>query len=191
MRNIGLLGIAIFLGSLAYIYEELGEISKQKEKDRRGKFFTPEKWGKIVGLSTPKIKIAKKGTYYYDLKTNQKISESHLHSFLKEISTLRIQKSLQEGQIHSENRQEFFPDENQKIIFSFEKETASLLLGNKLNFAQSFYLEVTKGNKTRQIIAYDTKVAQGVYKKNNAHRHSLKYQRLKGLYELRPNDFYE
>ncbi len=190
MRNWVLFGITILLGCLIYSYQELGDRAKVREKERRGRLLDPEKLGSIIGLKTPSIEIRKRGKNYYDSATGRKITVSRLNLFFEKLSSIRMKRALKLGQVNSSNRQEFFPDEGQKMVFFFEKGRASFLLGNKLNFDQNFYIEVVSGGEIHQVIAYDAASIQGAYQASEAHRHDLKYRRFKSLYYLGA-DFFE
>ena len=184
MRNGVLLGIVIALLSFIYFYEELGAQREAEEQKNRTTLFDLKKLGKITGMELPRIKIEKRKEAYYDERSGVKLSQKKIDLFFENLSSFKIKKIIDKNpRIHS-HRQEFFPDEKRKMIFYFEKGKISFLLGNKIYFDQSFYMEVTNQARSYQIIAYDSAPMRGIYQASQAHRHDLKYKRFRALFDL-------
>jgi hypothetical protein len=79
-----------------------------------------------------------------------------------------------------------------KMTFKFEKGEATFTLGKKLDYDQSFYMEVTKENKSEIVIVNDESPDPGMYESDEAYKRSdAKYKRLEVLFLLTNKYFYD
>ena len=69
------------------------------------------------------------------------------------------------------------------MTFVFERAKVFVRLGNKLEFAHSFYLQIDTSEETFWVVADDSASAEGAYLARESHRHDLKYRRVVRLFQ--------
>ena len=154
MRNLILLGLTFGLATVIFFFQE------QKAGSELVRAFDfavwEQNWGRMQGTQTPKAQ-----------------------EFLREFDSIAIKKRLPLDIV----RKHLFPSEKLSMNFVFERGKVSVTLGNKLDFAHSFYLQIDTPAGTSVVVADDSASAKGAYLARESHRHDLKYRRIKRLFQ--------
>ncbi len=175
MRNGILLAIALGLTLATYLVYELPQRHLERGHVAQPLFDLQEwqaRWGALHAIETPAVKA----------QVDQ-IGREDWQRFLGDLESAFVERALPRDQVNPSMRDSFFPRREWVMRFLFERGSVSVLLGAKLPFAHSFYVAIAlpEGGES-WVVANDSRSARGAYPAGQAHRHDLKYQRLKGLY---------
>ncbi len=192
-KNLGLLFILIALIASAYFSEELGEENRIAQLQIKERLYDPVKFGELQGLKTPAGKILRGRDDYYTSK-EYKLADRSLVEFVFQIlGGIKAKRFLTPDEIAGKERSVFIPNEKLKFTILFEKGTLTYVLGKKLDFDRSFYMEIHNsltGKKT-MAIAYDVTPDEAPKSESEFHRSSEKYDRLLTLLSLPEDYFYD
>ncbi|MEC7277266.1 MAG: hypothetical protein VXV96_13190 [Bdellovibrionota bacterium] len=189
MKNLILLVIAILLGVFTYFFQELQDREDYKNEQRKGQILNPEELGEIKGFSLPQVDLIKQGDQFLFPESGELVDERRVEWFMKILAGVKIKRVIPKEQWQNKKREDFFDDEEKKIEFIFHGQSVSFLLGKKLDFDRSFYMEVTTQEKTELVIAFDSGDHEAIYDKSQAHRSDHHYQRILSLINLDKNFF--
>lgn len=191
-RNLSLLIILIFSLILTYIFEERKSRNQEIVLAKKMSILNVDDLGELKNFSGIKLNVDKRGEKYFAKENNLLLSTKKLEEFLVILSGLKIKKILAPAETANIARSFYIPNEDLKLVFTFEKGNLSFSLGKKLDYDQSFYMEVIKGNEKRIMIVADESVDPNVYQNETEYKKSeFKYQRLQMLFYLTNVFFYE
>jgi hypothetical protein len=184
-----LLAIAI---SLTYWFEERGNSNAIKLEQVRSQILNSENLGELVGVKGLKIDFIKRGEMYFSRDKEIQLSKDRLDEFFKILSGVKVKSFLSEADVLKVGRAFYIPDDALKMTFQFEKGEITFSLGKKLEFDQTFYMEITQNGQKRIVVANDDSPDPGAYKSDKEYRVSgAKYNRLSMIFMLTNLYFYD
>jgi len=193
MKNFVLFCSFVLLAIFIYFFEEIGTQKQIAGEASRSTLISAEELGELKSFETPNVVIKiEQGQYkLVDGDRDYPADRKKIHKIFKLLGNIRGKRVLSVDLKKSKNRKEFFPDENQKFIFNFKNDKIIFILGKKLNFDQSFYLEVQQGKVIKYLVAHDIGANEGIYQEKDFHRNANKYLRLKSILFLKADFFYD
>lgn len=189
MKRIVLLAL-IFAGLGYYTYqsEELGGIAKKESELKKHKMIDSENLGDLNRIKTSSFELNKEGEFFIT-KSGELVDGFRLQKFLDILGRMRVRRYLGPEEYSKEKRSFFFDEEAPLLTFSFTKGEIVFRLGKKLEFDQSFYMEVTQDGLTKQLVAFDSSPNEGTYAKESFHKNPEKYLRFKTMLSLKEDFF--
>ena len=182
-RNLVLLSVlGLMLGVAWY--------GDHREKEVSGVFgFAP--WEEVDAIHIPGVALKKlQGRWLAFDKGARPVDVEKVQELWGALGKIWTEREITDSGVA---REEAFPSASDRFIIHFGERRLEILLGNRLPFDQSFYLETVEiredGRLTRQWIARDTSPEPGIYNVKTVYRSPAKYQRLKSLLELKADDF--
>lgn len=153
----------------------------------------PISLGRMLEIKTPYLRLTGKGEEYVTA-SGRRADPAKVQEFLDILAGIRVVREIPTGRVDSKNRSEFFPNGMEKFAFRFASAGVEFLIGNKIDFSRSFYVEVASvfadgAKKVRQFVAEDVSPEPGIYRASIVHRSPAKYDRLKGLLYLKEEAF--
>lgn len=182
-KNLILFFIAVGLATFTYFFQELKDREAFEEAEKRGVLLDLEKLGALKGFQLPKASLTKQGDQYL-LSSGELADERKIDWFMKILGGIRMKRKIPSDDWTPEKRAQFFPNDDEKMEFIFEKGRVSFLLGKKLDFDQSFYMEVYDGKITSRVVAFDAGEMETIYDKDQGHRSDHRYRRFQSLFYL-------
>lgn len=182
-RNLILFTVACALAVFTYFFQELPDRQRFSEEEKRGMLLDPSKLGELKGFSLPQVSLIKQGEQYL-LESGEIADERKIDWFMTILAGIKMKRVLPEGEWKASEREQFFPDDNEKVEFVFANGRVSFLLGKQLYFDQSFYMEVVNGDKVSRVVAFDSGPMETVYDKEQGHRSNHRYRRFQSLFYL-------
>lgn len=188
-----LLFIALIVAlSLTYFFEEKRNKDKAEELARKTAILDVNEFGDLSSFSGIKLNVLKKGEQYFAADNGLKLSPKKLEEFMKILSGLKIKKILSPEETKGIDRSFYIPNNDLFLSFHFKNGDLKFNLGKKLDYDQTFYMEVTRGNFSQLMIVADESPDPNVYQSDEEYRRSeFKYQRLQMLFYLTNVFFYE
>jgi hypothetical protein len=175
-----------------YVFEEKDNRNSEAALAKKSALLDAESLGEITAIEGIKINFVKRGAYYFDKETNLQLSDARLHEFFQILSGLKVKNFLNQEEVKKVGANFYIPDPTMKMTFHFEKGDLTFVLGKKLDFDQSFYMQVTKGNSTQMVIVNDESPDPGVYQSDEEYKKSdLKYKRIEILFLLTNKYFHD
>ena len=120
-------------------------------------------------------------------RDDKKVDQEKVEDLWAVLGNIRTEREITDNDIL---HQELFPRTSDRFTILFDGGRLEILLGNRLRFDQSFYLETVEirdgeEKQTRQWIARDTSPEPGIYNVKTVYRSPAKYQRLQSLLKLK------
>jgi len=181
-----LLFIALIVAlSLTYFFEEKRNKDKAEELARKTAILDVNEFGDLSSFSGIKLNVLKKGEQYFAADNGLKLSPKKLEEFMKILSGLKIKKILSPEETKGIDRSFYIPNNDLFLSFHFKNGDLKFNLGKKLDYDQTVYMEVTRGNFSQLMIVADESPDPNVYQSDEEYRRSeFKYQRLQMLFYL-------
>jgi len=188
-----LLSIAVLLTTSIYFFEEKAEVSKRETKEQQTMLFNPNKLGELKAFSGNSFSIVVEGKSFFTLKPKKLVDQRNVDAFFNELSGLRVSRILSKEELAKVPYDSMFSSDSDKqtLHFKFSQKELVFKLGKKLEFDQSFYMEVDDGIEKKIVIAFDNRPADEIYMQNQAHRSDMRYKKFQSLIELDQNFFYD
>lgn len=191
-KNSILFVLLVLAIGVTYWFEERGNNNALKLENKRTEVLNTSALGELVAVKGLKIDFVKKGDAYYSRENNILLSKARLDEFFKILGGLKVKTFLQEIEVTKISRSFYIPDDALKMTFQFEKGDVSFTLGKKLDFDQTFYMEIAQDGKNRIVIVNDESPDPGVYKSDQEYQRSeAKYKRLMMVFMLTNVYFYD
>jgi len=190
VKNIVLLIIAVLLATFTYFFEEIGSQDRAKEKELQIALFNFNKLGPIKGFSTENISLVADKTLYRDRESGQLISQKIMNQVFTILSSIKMTRIVPVEKTKGFEKN-FIPSTDHSFTFHFETTDIKVVLGKQLEFSQSFYLKVISGSEEKIVVGHDSTPLKGSYMKQDFHRNTQKYTRLKNMLGLGPNFFFD
>lgn len=187
-RNLILFAIACALAAFTYFFQELKDREQYTEEQKRGLLLDPQKLGELKGFKLPSITLSKQGNKYL-LASGEIADERKVDWFMTILAGIKMKRVLPESEWDPSKRDQFFPNNEEKVEFVFENGRVTFLLGQKLTFDQSFYMEVVNGEEVSRVVAFDSGPMETIYDKEQGHRSDHRYRRFQSLFYLKPDFF--
>lgn len=191
-RNV-LLFIALIIAlGLTYVFEEKRNKDRAEELARKTAILDVNELGDLIAFAGIKLNVQKKGDLYFAADNGLALSPKKLEEFMKILSGLKIKKILSPEETKGIDRSFYIPNNDLFLNFQFKNGGLKFNLGKKLDYDQTFYMEVTRGNFSQLMIVADESPDPNVYQSDEEYRRSeFKYQRLQMLFYLTNVFFYE
>ena len=190
MRNWFLL--VIFVGLLGFIYyQEEWKGAKTKESEGTDWILGQKSLQELRGIKLVRAELLRAKDTFYTAQYHRTVDPVTVKSLWEILRGIKIARVLSVEERNAASKDAFFPNEKDKIVLFFDGEELTLSLGAKLEFDQSFYMEINNGDIPKWVIAYDSQIDTGIYDERTYHRSERKYQRLQGLWYLEEDFFYD
>lgn len=195
-KNLILLGVLIGLLTLTYFVYEVGEHEEKIKEVQKEQLFQPEELGEIKSLKNNVVTLIKEGQHFYTQEPKLLVDQRKVEHVFEILTGVRSIRTLRENELSPEQMTKMFPKTKYKLIFEFERGRLEFLFGNKLQFDQTFYLQLTWSpadgpKEIKTVIARDVSLEKGMYSKENHHLSDRKYNRLLTIIFLDAEFFYE
>ncbi|MBK24459.1 MAG: hypothetical protein CME70_10730 [Halobacteriovorax sp.] len=185
MKRIAFLSILLVLiGIFTYQFEEKGGLERLAMEEAKHKIIDEAYLGELKEISASNFSIKKDGEHF---KTSKGIlvDAQRLQQYLEILGKMKVKRYLKSDEISPL----FFPSDSPVLKFVFSKGYAHFKLGSKLEFDQSFYMEVNQNGVVKQMIAVDSSPNEGTYDKTTFHKNPEKYLRFKTMILLNEDFF--
>jgi len=190
-KNLWLLVCLILALILTYVFEERANIMSEKEKIITSTLLNADSLGELKTLKGIKLNFYKKGNAYYDQVTHLELSESRLNEFFQLLSNLKVSSTLNKEDVNKVGLPFYIPDPHIKLQFTFSKGDMIFTLGKKLDYDQSFYMQVEKNGQSEVLIVKDDSPDPGAYESEEQYKKSdAKYRRMQVVFML-TNKYFE
>ena len=148
-------------------------------------------WEDIVSIEMPEVTLKKMDDKWIVSDTGGKVDVEKVKALWGVLGNIWTEREITDQGV---SQPEAFPPASQRLIIHFDRGRVEMLLGNKLSFDQSFYLETVnvrgEVKSVRRWIARDTSPEPGIYNAKTVYRSPAKYQRIKSLLQLKADDFH-
>lgn len=184
-KNPILFGILILFLVLTYFFEEKAGIDQKNKKDQEAMILDTNSLGEMKSLKGIKINIDKRKEDFYDADNGLLLSMDRMTEVFQILSTLRAVKILDPIEVAKVGKNHYIPDDAFSLTFSFERGNIVFRLGHKLEFDQSFYMEVIKNGESSVVVVNDISPDPGAYENEEDYKKSdAKYKRLQVVFLL-------
>lgn len=191
-KNLALFLVLVLALTATYIFEEKSNRTAEVEHAKKTQLLDTQKLGDIQAIQGIKLNFEKRGDLFFDKDSNLQLSEPRLNEFFQILAGLKVKTFLNQAEVAKVGINFYIPDPSMKMTFRFEKGELTFTLGKKLDFDQSFYMEVTKDNVSQVVIVSDESPDPGVYQSDEEYRKSdAKYKRLEVVFLLTNKYFYD
>lgn len=191
-KNLSLFVVLVLALCATYFFEERGNRLKEARELKASSLLDTERLGDITAIEGVKLNFERRGASFYDKNNNLKLAEARLDEFFQILSGLQVKNFLNQEEVNKVGVNFYIPDPTMKMTFKFEKGTMTFILGKKLDYDQSFYMQVERDNKTQIVLVNDVSPDPGVYESDEQYRKSdAKYKRLQVVFLLTNKYFYD
>jgi hypothetical protein len=191
-KNLLLLLLLIIGIALTYWFEEKGTADKRNEAKTHYSILDARELGDLKAIRSIKLNMKKAGEAYTAADNNLELSTKKVNEFFAILAGLKTKNSISNSDVSKVGRKFYIADENMKMNFQFRNGELEFILGNKLDYDQSFYMEITRNGKRQMFVVNDESPDPGVYTNEKEYNKSAaKYKRLKMIFMLTNVYFYE
>lgn len=189
-KNIILFITLVLLIAFVYQFEEKRTTDKKNQEEEKALLFDPQKLGEISSIEFINTKLVGYNGKFYTTKRHHSVDTNKLQYIFNILSGIRIKRMLDKEEILKVGIDNFFPDEKLKLKFIFQYDEVEFFLGKKLEYNRSFYMKVKNKDRTSYIIAHDIVPILGTHLKEDYHRSTDNYLRIKSILYLDESFFY-
>ncbi len=190
-KNLSLLGLLILALVLTYFFEERSNITSEKERMIASTLLSSDSLGDLQSLKGVKLDFYKKEGVFFDHSTNLKLSEARLNEFFQLLSNLKVTSTINKAEVTKVGLPFYIPDQEVKLHFTFSRGEMIFTLGKKLDYDQSFYMQVEKNGQSEVVIVRDDSPDPGAYANEEQYKKSdAKYRRIQVVFLL-TNKYFE
>ncbi|MBC7714944.1 MAG: hypothetical protein H7177_16480 [Rhizobacter sp.] len=191
-KNLVLFLVLVIAIGATYLFEERSNAINEALTAKKTALLDMEKLGDIKAIQGVKLNFEKKGEFYFDKDNGLKLSKDRLGEFFTILSSQKVKTFLNQDEVNKVGAGFYVPDPTMKMTFKFEKGEATFTLGKKLDYDQSFYMQVTRDNKSQIVIVNDESPDPGAYATDEEYKKSdAKYKRLEMIFLLTNKYFYD
>lgn len=191
-KNLVLFLLLILALAATYFFEEKKSRDQEAREAKKGALLDVSEMGEISGIKGIKLNFEKRGDQYYDKENNLKLATARLDEFFQILGGLKVKTYLNQEEVNKVGVNFYIPDPSMEMTFYFEKGSISFVLGKKLDYDQSFYMQVTKDNKSQIVIVKDESPDPGIYQSDEEYQKSdAKYKRLQIVFLLTNKYFHD
>ena len=191
-KNLVLFLILILALGLTYIFEEKSNNDLKTLNAKASSLLDAEKLGDITAIEGIKLNFEKKGELYFDKVNGLQLADARLGEMFQILSGLKVKTFLDQTEVNKVGKSFYIPDPSMKMTFKFEKGSMAFTLGKKLDYDQTFYMEVTKNSVSQIVIVSDESPDPGVYQSDEEYKKSdAKFKRLEMVFLLTNKYFYD
>ena len=191
-KNLALFILLVLAITATYFFEERSNALNEAVTAKKTALLDMEKLGDITAINGVKLNFEKKGEFFFDRNNGLRLSKERLGEFFQILSSQKVKTFLNQDEVKKVGPAFYIPDPTMKMTFKFEKGEASFTLGKKLDYDQSFYMQVTRENKSQIVIVNDESPDPGAYATDEEYKKSdAKYKRLEMMFLLTNKYFYD
>ena len=191
-KNKVLLLLLILALLATYFFEERANIFKKEALDRQASLIFNDDLGELRGIKGLMINIEKRGVEYHDRDNNLKLSSARLDEFFQILAGLKTLAILSQEDVKKVGLNYYIPDPEMVMTFNFDKGDVSFVLGKKLEYDQTFYMQVLSGGKSNVVLVKDDSPDPNIYENDEQYKKSdAKFKRLQMIYYLTNKYFYD
>lgn len=189
-KNALYFAILIALLSITYYLHESGDIRRAQAFQDKHQLFQPDKLGELLAFENKVTTLVKKEGDFYLKDLDFLVDQTQFESLSQTLSHIQAVRFLEPEELAQLDRALLFPRPEDKLRFRFSQGEVEYLIGEKLAFDQTFYLEVRwryhegQEEKVQTVIARDASPERGVHFEQTFHRSDQKYRRLLALLYL-------
>lgn len=191
MKKTNLILFVVLIVALVgtYLFIEKRNHDKSLAIEGEAKILNFDRLGELRRFTTQKADIVKEGEQYFMRETRYPVNGSRLEEVFQILSNIKNRSIVPSEQVSKVGKKFYIPDDALKLGFYFEEENVYFILGKKLEFDQSFYMEVVRERKEKSesvvVIAFDSSLDSGVYSSEEEMKRSdAKYRRLQAIFFL-------
>lgn len=190
-----LLILAVLLG-ITYYAHESGDVRRKTAFQKKHQLFKPELLGEMMRFENKVATIVKKDQRLYLEEQAFLVDQRQFQAMSEVLAQIQAVRFLEKEELAEIDRALLFPRDDDRLKFAFEGGEVEYLIGEKLAFDQTFYLEIRwryKGeeDQIQTVIARDASPEQGVYFQETYHNTDQKYRKLVTLLYLDQQVFSE
>ncbi len=174
--NLILAATLTFLILGVYYFIELPERELQNRSYEIENIFSYNKEDVISSFKTANLDVVKNGDKFFITSENKFADEKKINTTLEFLQNIRARRMI-EGEI---DEAKFFT--NKEIFFTFKFSNGNEItytIGNKLDYADEFYLQISDKTVTKTVIAYNS--MPGIILDGNT---DMQYNKLLALLKL-------
>jgi hypothetical protein len=191
-KNFSLLVLLIIGVLLTYLFEERANKIKEVLNAKKTALLNVEDYGELKGVKGIKINFEKRGETFSDRENHLRLSTARLDEFFQILSGLKVINFLNQEDVKKIGIPFYIPDESMKMTFEFEKGSLTFILGKKLDFDQTFYMQVISGDKNQVVLVKDESPDPNIYENDEQYKKSdAKFKRLQMVFLLTNKYFYD
>lgn len=191
-KNLALFILLVLAIGATYIFEERSNRVKEQAEAKKNALLDAQALGDISGIEGIKLNFERRGGFYFDKETNLRLREERLNEFFQILGGLKVKTFLNQEEVAKVGEAFYIPDPTMRMTFHFEKGQMTFVLGKKLDYDQTFYMQVIRDNKSQIVIASDDSPDPGVYESDEQYQKSdAKYKRLQVVFLLTNKYFYD
>ena len=191
-RNLLLFVLLVIALAGTYIFEERGNKIKEEKDAKRNALLDTATLGDIASIHGIKLNFERRGGFYYDKENNLRLREERLDEFFQILGGIKVKTFLNQEEVAKVGESFYIPDPSMRMTFKFDKGEMTFVLGKKLDYDQTFYMQVIRDNKSQIVIANDESPDPGVYESDDQYKKSdVKYKRLQVVFLLTNRYFYD
>jgi hypothetical protein len=191
-KNLVLFLVLVLALTGTYIFEERSNRTSEVEHAKKTQLLDTTKLGDIQAIEGIKLNFEKRGDLFFAKDSNLQLSQTRLDEFFQILAGLKVKTFLNQAEVAKVGKSFYIPDPTMKMSFRFEKGELTFTLGKKLDFDQSFYMEVTKDGVSQVVIVNDESPDPSIYQSDEEYRKSdAKYKRLEVVFLLTNKYFYD
>lgn len=191
-KNLALFIILVLGLTATYIFEERSNRISEAAHAKKTALLDVEALGDITGIEGIKLNFEKRGEFYFDKTNNLRMAQARLNEFFQILSGLKVKTFLNQEEVNKVGVNFYIPDPTMKMTFHFQKGDVSFILGKKLDYDQSFYMQVIKGAQSQIVIVNDESADPAIYENDEEYKKSdNKYKRIEIIFLLTNKYFYD
>ena len=191
-KNLALFLVLVLALLGTYIFEEKSNRTAEAEHAKKTQLLDTEKLGDIQAIEGIKLNFEKRGDHFFAKDTNLQLSQPRLDELFQILAGLKVKTFLNQAEVAKVGINFYIPDPTMKMTFRFEKGDLTFTLGKKLDFDQTFYMQITRGTDSQVVIVNDESPDPSVYQSDEEYRKSdAKYKRLEVVFLLTNKYFYD
>lgn len=195
-KSLLLFSIALSLGIYTYYSIEMGHKKAFDEDQARKELFDAQPFGELTGLKFDKVSIVKKDSRWVDMSSDYPVDGEKLKLILDTLGNLKVQQELMMDDLAKAGRETFFPIGSKKFSFIFQNGDVAVMIGKKLDYEQSFYVEVVlKLSDSRAlhkfVLAYDSTPQTQPLSEDEYRKNPFKYAKLRAMLSVREDYFHD
>lgn len=181
--------LCLLLG-VTYYYHESGDVRREAAFLRQHQLFRPDKLGELQGFQNKVISLIKKEESFYLKEQDFLADERQFESLSRALSQIQAVRFLEKHDLEEIDLEMIFPRPDDRLKFTFSHGEVEYLIGEKLAFDQTFYLQIRwryqgqNEDQVQTVVAKDASPDEGIHFQETYHLSDQKYRRLLALLYL-------
>ena len=181
--------ILVALLTFTYFFEEIGKQDKLTEEEKHTTAFGMD-FSKILSIKTTGTNLTRKEEQFFGENLNFSIDPQKIEDLFSLLGQIRVKRFFSPEEILNSEIQNQFSETDPKISFIFPNEEIIYQLGSKVEFSTDFYFKIHRGPQSSIVLASDESTLPFLYNQEDAKSSPYKYLRLKELFTVKEEFFY-